>query len=91
MDVYKPVSMLNIPPMRFIGNPTRQRRTGIIKGYWEPEISVAVTTIVGVLVEEALAKKGCDSYEVLWCGVMAKVAGKNMENPKRGSMVGLDN
>ena len=48
MGVDKPVPVVNIPPMRFIGNPTRQGRTGSIQVTQDPEISVAVITMVGV-------------------------------------------
>ena len=54
MDADKPITVLNIPPLRFIGGTTRQVRTGNIQGAWYPEKSVSVITTVGVPVKEAL-------------------------------------
>ena len=54
MDADKSVPVVNIPPVRFIGGPTRQVRTGSMQGYWDPEISVAVINMVGIPLEEAL-------------------------------------
>ena len=54
MDADKPIPVVIIPPERFIGIPTRQGITGSIQGSWDPEISVAVITTVGITVEEAL-------------------------------------
>ena len=54
MDIDKPVPVVILGPVRFIGGPTWQVRTGIIKGSWYPEISVTVITTVGIPVEEAL-------------------------------------
>ena len=51
MDADKPVPMVNIKIVRFIGGPQSQVRTGRIQGSWEPEISVAVITTVGEKVE----------------------------------------
>ena len=65
IDTYKPVPVVNIPPMRFIGGLTRQGRTVSIHGAWEPEISVAVITTVGVPVEEALDDIGMKSINVV--------------------------
>ena len=56
IDAYKPVPVVNLPPMRFIGVKKNQGITGIIQGYWEPEILVALITTVGVPVKEALAE-----------------------------------
>ena len=50
----KSVPVANVPLVIFIGGPTNQRRTDNIQGAWDPEILVAVITMVGVLVEEAL-------------------------------------
>ena len=61
MDADKPVPVVNLPPVRFIGNPPKQRRTGNIQGVWYPDISVAVVTVVGVSTEEALADIGMNS------------------------------
>ena len=55
MYIDKPIPVVNIPNVRFIGGPTRQGRTGGIQGGWDPERSVAVINTVGVPVEEALA------------------------------------
>ena len=40
--------MVNIPPVRFIGGPTNQLRTGNIQGDWDTDISVAVIITLGV-------------------------------------------
>ena len=53
VDAYKPVPVVNIPPVRFIVIPTNQGITGNIAGYWHSEIFVAVITTVDVPVEEA--------------------------------------
>ena len=54
MDSDKPFPVVNLPPVRFISAPTNQGRTGNIHGAWEPEILVAVITILDITVEEAL-------------------------------------
>ena len=33
----KPVPVVILSPMSFIGGPTIYGRTGIIKGYWDPK------------------------------------------------------
>ena len=38
MDADKFVPVVNILPVRFIGGPTRQVRTGSIQGSWDIEI-----------------------------------------------------
>ena len=38
MDVDKPVPVVNIPPARFIGKTSKQRRTGNIQGAWDLDI-----------------------------------------------------
>ena len=48
IDADKPVPVVNLPPLRFKGCPTSQGITGSIKGYWDPEILVAVINAVGV-------------------------------------------
>ena len=79
----KPIPATNIPPVRFIGFPTRQGIIGIIQGAWHPEISVSVITTVGVPVEEALNDIGmkarnvvihmeCDGEE-LWVKLLGEV------------------
>ena len=50
--------MVNISSVMFIDDPTRQVITGIIQGYWYPEIQVAVIITLGVPVEEDLADIG---------------------------------
>ena len=55
MDADKPVPVVILLHMRFIGGPTRHKITGSIQGSWDPEISVAVITTVGIPVEEDLA------------------------------------
>ena len=55
MDTDKPVPVVILPPVRFIAGPRSQGITGIIQGYWDPEISVAIITTVGIPVKEALA------------------------------------
>ena len=50
----KPVPVVILPPVRFIGGPTRQEKIGITQVSWDPEISVDVITRVGIPVEEAL-------------------------------------
>ena len=47
MDADRPTQVVNLPPVRFIGAPTIQRRTGSIQGAWEPERLLAVITTVG--------------------------------------------
>ena len=48
MDADKPVTVLNLPPVRFIGGPSNQLIKGNIQGAWELYISVAVVTAVVV-------------------------------------------
>ena len=54
MEADKPVPVVNLTPVRFIGGPTKQVIVGNIQGAWGSEISVSVIPIVGVPVEEAL-------------------------------------
>ena len=61
MDAYKPVPVVNIPPMSFIGVPSKQGITGNIHGVWDPDRSVAVVTSVVVPVEESLPGIGVNS------------------------------
>ena len=65
MGADKHVPVVIIPPVRFIGAPTMQVRTGIIKGSWDPERSVAVITTVGISVEGALADIGMKTRNVV--------------------------
>ena len=61
MDADKPVPVVNIPPVRFIGGPSKHGKTGNIQGAWYPDISVAVVIVVGILVEEELLGIGMKS------------------------------
>ena len=61
----KSVPVANVPLVIFIGGPTNQRRTGNIQGAWDPEILVAVITMVGVPVEEALVDIVMNSRKVM--------------------------
>ena len=36
MDMYKPVILLNLPHVKFIGGPTNQLITGNTQGAWNP-------------------------------------------------------
>ena len=54
MDADKPIPVVNIPPVSFIGGPSKKGITCNMQGVWDPDISVAVLIAVGVLVEEAL-------------------------------------
>ena len=54
MDADKHIPVVNIPPVRFLGGPSKQVRTGNIQGAWYTYILVAVIMSVGVPVEEAL-------------------------------------
>ena len=51
MDADKPVPVLNILPVRFIGGPSKQGKTGNIQGAWYPDISVAVVIVVVIPVQ----------------------------------------
>ena len=57
----KPVTVVNLPPVRFIGVPSNQVRTGNIQEAWATYRSVEVVTAVDLLVEEALADIGMNS------------------------------
>ena len=48
IDADKPIPEVNLPPVSFIGAPTRHRRIGIIQVSWDLEISVAVIITLGV-------------------------------------------
>ena len=58
MGAYKPVPVVNLPPVRFIGGPSRQGISGNIQGDWDPDISVALVTVMGVTLEEVLSDIG---------------------------------
>ena len=61
MDSDKPVPVVILPPVRFIGGTSNQVRTVNIKGAWDPDRSVAVVTAVGVPVQEELSDIGINS------------------------------
>ena len=63
--VDKPVPVVNIPTVRFIGAPPRQVITETIQVVWDSEISVAMITMVGLPVEEALADIGMKAINVV--------------------------
>ena len=67
MDTDKPVPVVDLPPMKYIGITTNQGITVNIQGAWYPEISVAVITTVGVPVEEDLADIGIKNINVVVC------------------------
>ena len=54
IDADKPVTVVNIPPVRYICGPSKQGITGNIQGALDPVRSVSVVTSVNVPVEEAL-------------------------------------
>ena len=65
MDSDKPVPVVTLPPVRFIGGPTNQGRTGNIQGACYPEISVAVITTVSIPVEDDFDDIGMNSRKVV--------------------------
>ena len=65
MDADKPVPVVNIPPVRFIGVPSKQVRTGNIQGVCYPGRSVAAVTALGVPMEEVLSGIGMNSKRKL--------------------------
>ena len=65
----KPVPVVNLQPVRFIGNQSNQGRTGKINGEWDPDRSVVVVTSAGVPVEE----------EFLYIGINARISVINLE------------
>ena len=65
IDVDKPIPVVNIPPVSFIGGPITQVILGIIQGYWDPERLVAVITMVDVPVEEYLDYIGMKAIKVV--------------------------
>ena len=54
MEADNPVPVVNLPPVRFIGGPSKQGITENVQGAWGIDISVSVVIAVGVPVEEAL-------------------------------------
>ena len=73
MDVFKkdnmyadkPIPMVNLPHVRFIGGPTKELIIYSIQVSWEPEILVDIITTVGVPVEEALDDIGMNSINMV--------------------------
>ena len=54
MVAEKSITVGNLLPLKFLGVPIRQVKTCNTLGAWDPEISIAVATEVGVTVEEDL-------------------------------------
>ena len=48
MDADKPITLVILPPVRFIGGPISQGRKGSIQVSWYLETSVSVITPVGI-------------------------------------------
>ena len=67
VDTDKPVLVVVLSPLRFIGGPTRQGRTGGIQGSWYPERSLSLITMVGVPVEYSLADIGMRTRKLVIC------------------------
>ena len=61
MEADKPVPVVNISAVRFIGDPSKKGRTGNIQGAWVPDWSLAVVAAVGVPVEEKLSDIGMNA------------------------------
>ena len=55
MGADKTAPVVILPPVKFIGGPTRQGIKVSMQGSWDLKISVAVISTVGIPVEEALA------------------------------------
>ena len=53
-DADKPVPVVNLPPVRFIGGISKQGITGNIQGACDSDILIAVIADVDVPVEELL-------------------------------------
>ena len=51
MDEDKPILVVNLPPVRFLGGPAKKGIPGNMKGAWDPLKMVAVVTTMGVLVK----------------------------------------
>ena len=60
-DAYKPVPVVNLPPVRFIGVPSKHGITGNTREAWYPDILVELITAVCVPVEEALSDIGMNA------------------------------
>ena len=48
MDADEPVTVVNIPPVRYIRGPSKQGITGNMQGALDPDRSVAVVTSIGI-------------------------------------------
>ena len=53
--------------MKFASGNTNQVITGNIQGVWDPDISVAVITAVGIPVEEVLLCIGMNAHSCYHC------------------------
>ena len=51
MDSYKPIIVLEILPLRFVGGHTNHLIKGNIQGEWDPKISISVVPVRYVPVE----------------------------------------
>ena len=67
MDADKPVPVVNLPTVRFIGGHQKQGITGNIHGYWDAYRSISVVAAVGVPVEESLSDIGMNARRVVIC------------------------
>ena len=54
MGAENPILLVNIPPLRFVGDTTNQGRTSNMNVTWDKELQILVATAAGVPVEEAL-------------------------------------
>ena len=61
MDAYKRVPVVNLPPVSFIDGPSKHGRTRNIQEGCDPDISVAVVTVVVVPVWESLSEIGINA------------------------------
>ena len=60
-DTYKPVPVVNIPSVRFIGGPSKQGSIENVQGYWDLDRSAEVITAVDVPVDWVLSDIGMNS------------------------------
>ena len=61
MDADKPVPVVNLPAVRFIGGHTKQVITGNIQGSWDADRSISVVAAVGIPVEESFSDIGMNA------------------------------
>ena len=54
MGAENPILLVNIPPLRFVGDTTNQGRTSNMNVTWDKEIQILLAAEVGIPVEEAL-------------------------------------